>query len=267
MNHETINSEPSSTAEQWERLGEEAPSFAESYENESNTAEQSGEQDDQEKIIKARAAVMELFNKPDTAEAAAATAEQPVIVSAPEPKKKSALNTVGRAAKATGHGLLMTAACGGIAFAPYLAPVLLPVAILEGGSMKHNVNGVNGSMFEVDHKGKITQNVNPIPALIRNRGKSQSEIFVDEAQKLFDGLEPGKTYSTRSHAITYKMLQKMQSEGKIENLTCEEDGTSRLIMESLATKNFKSILKGKKRKMFKISFNVKEKLPENNQNQ
>ncbi len=159
-------------------------------------------------------------------------------------------------ASTTGRGALLGGACIGTALAPYLAPILLPVAFLEAGSIRHTWNGVNDSMFEVNGHNKITQTTNPIPFLRKYRGKESSEIFMAEAEKLFDGLEPGETYSTRSHAMTYQLLRRMEKEGKIQNLQREEAGKSRLILESLATGNFKAIFRNKKQKMYNISFNV-----------
>ena len=163
---------------------------------------------------------------------------------------------VKKIASTTGRGVLMSGACIGTVLAPYLAPILLPVAFLEAGSIRHTWNGINGSMFEVDGHNKITQTTNPIPFLRKYRGKESSEIFMAEAEKLFDGLEPGETYSTRSHAMTYQLLRRMEKAGKIQNLQKEEAGKSRLILESLATGNFKAIFRNKKQKMYNISFNV-----------
>ena len=57
--------------------------------------------------------------------------------------------------------------------------------------------------------------------------------------------------------MTYQLLKNLQKEGKLESLSREEDGTSRLVLESLATGNFKGIFKNKKHKMYQISFSVK----------
>ncbi len=172
----------------------------------------------------------------------------------------SSRNSVGqvlkRTAIATGSLALSVASVSAMVLAPVSVPLLFPAAVLAADSILYNIRGVNGSMFEVNRKNKITQRINPLPVLMKYRGKDSAEIFKEETTKLFDGLKSGETYSTRSHAVTYSMLRLAQREGKITDLNREKSGESRLILENIVTGNWKALKNNKKHDMYNISFKM-----------
>lgn len=171
--------------------------------------------------------------------------------------KVTAGEIVGRTAVAAGSTALLVASTSATILFPVAAPLTLPVALCAADSIFYNINGVNGSMFKVNHKNHITQRINPLPVLLRHRGESSAEIFNKETRKLFEGLKRGETYSTRSHAATYALLRNAQKEGLISDLSREETGKkSRLLLENIVTGNWKAIRDGKKHNMYNISFKV-----------
>ena len=242
------------SAEGWEHMDEVPMENVEVELNKVETNPEKRAEERQEEIEKAKEAVLEAFKTNDSFQEVAPANLEPV--SSEKRQKMTVWQTVGKVTRAAGHGTLMAGACAGVVIAPYLAPVLLPVAFLAAGSMIHSIRGVNGSMFEVGKNNKITQTANPIPTLVKYHGESSLEIFKKEAEKLFNGLTPGETYSTRSHAVTYGSLKELQKEGRIANLQREKDGESRLLLANLATGNFKAIFKNKKHDMYKITFEV-----------
>ena len=170
-------------------------------------------------------------------------------------------NTVGqvlkRTAVATGSTALVAASVSAMVLAPFSIPLTFPVAVLAADSIVYNINGVNGSMFEVNRKNRIKQRLNPFPILFKHHGENSSEIFKEETKKLFDGLKPGETYTTKSHIMTYAMLRNAQMEGRITDLTQEKTNKkSRLFLENIVTGNWKAIRSGKKHEMYNISFKV-----------
>ncbi len=185
----------------------------------------------------------------------------PTIKEAPALQITHRENSVSQALKhgavATGSLALSFASVGTMCLIPATIPLLAPALLLAADSVVYNINGVNGSMFKVDHKNHITQRLNFLPNLIKYHGKTSSEIFEAETTKLFEGLKPGETYNTRSHALTCRMLREAQSRGLITDLTKEETGKkSRLFLENIVTRNWKAIRSGKKRDMYNISFKV-----------
>lgn len=185
----------------------------------------------------------------------------PTIKEAPASRITHRENSVSQALKhgavATGSLALTFASVGAMCFIPATIPLLAPAALLAADSVEYNINGVNGSMFKVDHKNHIAQRLNPLPNLIKYHGKTSSKIFEAETTKLFEGLKPGETYNTRSHSLTYMMLRKAQSRGLITDLTKEETGKkSRLFLENIVTRNWKALRSGKKHDIYNISFKV-----------
>lgn len=206
-------------------------------------------------LDEARERVEETYHKNAPLETA------PTIKEAPAPQITHRENSVSQALKhgavATGSLALTFASVGAMCLIPATIPLLAPAALLAADSVEYNINGVNGSMFKVDHKNHIAQRLNPLPNLIKYHGKTSSEIFEAETTKLFEGLKPGETYNTRSHSLTYMMLRKAQSRGLITDLTKEETGKkSRLFLENIVTRNWKALRSGKKHDIYNISFKV-----------
>lgn len=161
-----------------------------------------------------------------------------------------------RAAAVTGNAALTLASATTLAFSPAFIPLAIPAMGFAIESIIHNIRGINGSMFEVSKSNRISQRVNPFPSLIKYRGETSTEIFDQEIEKLFEGLTPGETYTTRSHIVTYHRLRMAQAAGRITDLKREKSGNSRLILECIATGNWKQIRRGKKYDMYDISFKV-----------
>ena len=211
----------------------------------------------EEKLQEAREQVENVYRKITTVEAKPAV-QAPVPTPERRPVRK---NTVGQVLKktvaVTGSTAVVMGAAAAMIFAPPSIPLALPVALAAADSVIHSIAGVNGSMFRVDSKNMIKQRINPLPVLLRYRGKSSTEIFNEETRRLFDGLKPGETYNTKSHSMTYALLRIAEKEGRIEDLTREKTGKkSRLFLENIVTGNWKAIRSGKKHDIYNISFKV-----------
>ena len=214
-------------------------------------------QEKEEEINDAREKVEEVFEK--MAKPEVVSAEQPVIHEAQRNgvQKKTVGEIFKRTAIVTGNTAIVVGAASVIALAPASIPLAVPIAAMAADSIVYNMTGVNGSMFEVNRKNRIKQRMNPLPVLLKHRGQSSAEIFQEETRKLFDGLKPGETYNTRSHSMTFALLRKAQSEGRITDLTREKTGKkTRMFLENLVTGNWKAIRSGKKHDMYDISFKV-----------
>ena len=152
--------------------------------------------------------------------------------------------------------------------------VVIPIvaflaALIPASKLKDDLvgNQVKNSIFSVSSNGKIEQNSLAKPLrMIKLFGKEDKlEEFRKEALNMF--LELNKTnkkgevieYKTKSHILTYRLLNDLKKAGFIENLKKEDAGQSRLIMESIGLGNFKKIFSGKKTKMFNITFNLTDK--------
>ena len=208
-------------------------------------------------VNEAREQVKEVFEKMNVAENV--PVEQPQVL---EPQsqpvqKNTAGQVLKKAAVITGSTGLVLASSAAIVFAPASIPLVVPVAVMAADSIVYNMTGVNGSMFEISRNNRIKQRLNPLPVLLKHRGQNSAEIFQEETRKLFDGLKSGETYNTRSHSMTYALLRKAQSEGRITDLTREKTGKkTRMFLENLVTGNWKAIRSGKKHDMYEISFKV-----------
>lgn len=219
-------------------------------------AEKSGE-DSQENPDIARENVLASFPTKNLSESAPDIAPPANQSPAPEtPKSHPILQTIKRVATATGGTAAITAAAVTASLVPATIPLAIPAAIIAADAVVHSIRGVNGSMFEVNRKNRITQRLNPLSVLFKHRGQKPAEIFEEETKKLFGGLKPGETYNTHSQAMTYAFLRRAQKQGMITDLTAEKNGTSRLILENLVTGNWKALRSGKKHDMYDISFKM-----------
>ena len=225
-------------------------------EPERNAAEEVGESS-QEAFIDARENVLASFPAKNPSESAPDIA--PPANPSPDsetPKSHPVLQTIKRAATATGGTAMIGAATVAAAFAPATIPLAIPAAVVAADAVIHSIRGVNGSMFQVNRKNRITQRLNPLSVLFKHRGQKPAEIFEEETKKLFGGLKSGETYNTHSQAMTYAFLRRAQKQGMITDLTAEKNGTSRLILENLVTGNWKALRSGKKHDMYDISFKM-----------
>ena len=223
-------------------------------EAEKNIAE-TGE--DKEAIVAARENVLASF--PDKEFSKSTTEVVPSVSSSlvqEAPKPHPVLQTIKRAATATGGVTLIGAATVAATLAPASIPLAIPAAIIAADAVVHSIRGVNGSKFQVNRKNRITQRLNPLSVLFKHRGQKPAEIFEEETKKLFGGLKPGETYNTHSQAMTYAFLRRAQKQGLITDLTAEKNGTSRLILENLVTGNWKALRSGKKHDMYDVSFKM-----------
>lgn len=214
------------------------------------------QQEKEEALKEARERVKDVYPKMASIEN---TPDTKVLSSRPQiiHRKVTAGQVLKRTAVGTGSTALLVASASAMIFAPPSIPLALPVALCAADSVIYNIRGVNGSMFRVNPGNRIMQRINPFPVLLRHRGESSSEIFKDETKRLFEGLKPGETYTTRSHSMTYALLRNAQKEGLITDLNRENTGKkSRLFLENIVTGNWKAIKSGKKHDIYNIQFKV-----------
>ena len=234
------------------------PDLPKMPERKNDNAEQIGElsREKEQKTEELREEISDIFHPPQ--EFTPEKPSQPEVVPTEKVNKPASpvLQTLKRVATATGGTVLLGASAVSIAFAPMAIPLAIPAAVVAADAIMHSIRGVNGSMFQVDRKNRIKQRFNPLPLLFKHHGEDSEEVFEDETKKLFEGLKSNETYTTHSHIMTYALLRKAQSEGRITELTKKENGESRLFFENLATRNWKAIRSGKKHKMYDISFKM-----------
>ena len=255
VDHETDNSA------RWD-MSEVAPLQTTSEEDGREVPEEdvaSGKQEKETAIHEARKKIENVYESMQATEPATGAESQPIspyTVEAQSSIKPKVGQVLKRTATVAGSTVMIGAFSIAMIAAPVVVPLVLPAAVFAADSVIYNIRGVNGSMFEVNRKHQIKQRLNPFPVLMKHRGKSSSEIFREETEKLFDGLQPGEIYSTKSHAMTYALLRKAQNEGRITDLSREKSGKSRLLLENIVTGNWQAIRSGKKHDMYKISFKV-----------
>lgn len=155
----------------------------------------------------------------------------------------------------------------GISGNPIIIIIGFPIILITSSKILNIIsrNKVKDSLFSVSKKGKIVQNAlaNPLKMIKLMKSKNKKESFIEEEKNLFKQLPRTDKknnvieYNTISHALTYRQLEKLESEGYIENLKKEEYKKKRLIFEKLLIGNKKNLTK--KTQMYKISFEISEK--------
>lgn len=163
--------------------------------------------------------------------------------------------------------LAITGAIVGIGSIPLAIPLgvvaLVPASKLQNDFMG---NKIKDSIFSVSSNGRIQQNSLAKPKRFFSIlvAQNKREVFTTETMNMFLELEKNKkngetiTYSTKSHSITLRLLQKLQKENYIEGLEFHKAGKSRLIFEKILVGNVASI-KNKKTQMYQMSFQLTDK--------
>jgi len=183
---------------------------------------------------------------------------------------KLTLRKIDRAKKFTLSTLGLGASVVALPFAavsPVGAIITAPLLYSSAKGMNEAINNeyIKDSMMNVRNNGKITQEfpgIKQMLAIMNLRTPEQKENFLNIQEMNFflgsDNVDKNGEkiqYSTRSHAITYRNLMKLQRDGYIENLSRDKSGKSRLILESLMMGNFKKIISNKQADMYNITFN------------
>lgn len=171
-----------------------------------------------------------------------------------------------RAIKTILHGTLLF---GGIAVAivvgnVWLRIAIVPVAVTSAAKLSDDLRGneIKDSVFSVSSDGKIVENPLAKPLrLFKLLGKKSS--FNEETVNMFVELKEKDDngnkieYSTVSHTITKRLLEKLEENEYIEDLEIEETKKSRLFFAKLLMG--KLDLSGKKKRMFNMSFKLTDK--------
>lgn len=143
-----------------------------------------------------------------------------------------------------------------ISIYPLTIVINLPIMLIISGKILDtiNENKIKDSIFSVSSEGEITQNIlkNPKKILEALKTKNKEKFFITESIKMFIQLESNKIYKTTSHNKTYRLLNKMQSEGYIKNLEKRQIKKSNLIFEKILLGNLKGL--NKKHYMYNITF-------------
>lgn len=223
-----------------------------------NSAEKNAENAKEKKVEDIREEIQQIYKQKQEIAPRLEESSQEFLPATKTPKSE---NKILKAAKATAGVSIAGVSAIGLALAPVLLPAAIPLMLVGADMALHAVRGVNGSMFQVNHNHKIYQRLNPIPVLMKHRGESSGQIFQSEVEKLFDGLESGVEYSTKSQAMTALLLKRAADDGRISDFKKEPAGESRLLLEQLGTGNLKGFwdgVRGKKHRMYNILFKVKK---------
>lgn len=160
----------------------------------------------------------------------------------------------------------------GISGNPIIIIIGFPIILITSSKIVNilSKNKVKDSLFSVSKKGKIVQNAlaNPSKIIKLMKSKNKKQAFIEEEKDLFKQLPRTDRnnniieYNTISHALTYRQLENLESQGYIENLKKDEYKKKRLIIEKILIGNKKNLMK--KTQMYKISFKISEKVYQEN---
>ena len=154
---------------------------------------------------------------------------------------------------------------------PVTIPFLVvPTLFCAGRTLPALGQYIGNSIFQIhgNLKGehKIYQNgmAKPVRMLSCVFSKDKGKKISEEAINMFTELERKDllgnriTYTTTSQSKTKYLLRKAEEVGYIENLKCEPSKCKRLVIEKIMFGNYKLIKK--KEKMYKMSFNLTDKI-------
>lgn len=157
---------------------------------------------------------------------------------------------------------------------PGLMIIGIPLLLVTSSKIVNIIgqNKIKDSIFMVSNKGVIKQNslASPMHFIKILCSKNKEQVFMDETEKMFKQLprinKNGEVirYSTISHALTFKLLKGLETEGYITNLVREKYKSKKLLFEKLLIGNTGNI--NKKYQMYKIGFELTDKKYINGEN-